>query len=366
MIRRRPDHAEAFASAWEQHASGRRSSVRQSDVDDLVRAAELLCASATVQPRADFRSELRERLMAEAADVLVAQPTTVVDRTPVAPRTHGRARRRLAGLAAAAVASVGAVGLVSSSASAVPGDALYSVKRGVENIELSLRRGPESQGTYQLERATERLSEAKALASDGASADDPQVADVLDDFSEQADSGSADLLDAYSSDGSDAAVETLGSFTTQAAADLVDLSNAFEGSPTDPMRRATDTVRELAGQVGSICKTCTDVTELMRSVSASAPRPSTTGSGSGSTSQKAGSSSGTKDASKSGGDSAPSAQNPPSLLPAVPDPTSSPTAPSIGKAVKGVTDPLLGGLLGDETQPGLVPGLLDGLLGNGQ
>ena len=361
MIRRRPDDAEAFASAWQQHAAGRRASVQQSDVDDLVRTAELLCASATVQPRADFRADLRERLMAEAADVLVAQPTKVVDRTPAAPQGHSRARRRLAGLAAAAVASVGAVGLVSSSASAVPGDALYSVKRGVETVELSLRRGPESQGSYQLERASERLSEAKALAADGASADDDQVADLLDDFTSQADSGSADLLDAYSTDGSDRAVEALGSFTTRAAADLVDLSKSFEGSPSDPMRRATDTVRELAGQVGSICKTCTDVSELMRSVSASAPRQAEVGSA---TKPRTSASAPRSGSPTAGSKSSPSTSNAPSLLPAVPTPSSAPTKPNVGKVVKGVTDPLLGGLLGDETQPGLVPSLLDGLLGS--
>ncbi|MEH3033378.1 MAG: DUF5667 domain-containing protein [Aeromicrobium erythreum] len=358
---RRNDEAQAFDEAWERHAAGRSLGPTSVEVAELVRAAELLCATADAQPRETFRVDLRERLMAEAATVLVAAPAA--DRAPVTrrPERSHPARRRLAGLAAAAVAALGGVGLVTSSASAVPGDTLYSVKRGVENVELSLRRGPESQGAYQLERATERLREAKVLAREGDPTSEQRVADVLDDFSTQADAGSEELLDVYSTDGSDRAVSTLGAFTTSAAQDLTSLDAALEGSTVDPLERAKDTVRDLAKQVSSICGSCTDIASLAavttpQTVGRPDPQPTQPAA---KTKASAPKSSGSTSTPRS-----PSSTSPlPSIVPTLPKPSTSTKPPTLGDVVGGVTDPLLGGLLGNEKQKGLVPGLLGGLTG---
>ena len=101
--------------------------------------------------------------MVEAADGLVANPAPAhadpTPHVPEAPRSHP-VRRRLVGLTAAAVAAVGSVGMITTSATAVPGDVLYPVKRGVESVQLALHRGDTSRGEFQLDQARERLAEA--------------------------------------------------------------------------------------------------------------------------------------------------------------------------------------------------------------
>src|SRR5690349_13297026 len=132
MIRRHHDDATAFAEAW----SGR--APRDAEIASLVSCAEQLCAAAAVEPSAEFRVGLRDRLMTEAASVLVTSPEPVRTATKPAVSVPRPGRRRLAGATAALIGAVSAVSLIGSSASALPGDVLYPVKRTVENVELAM------------------------------------------------------------------------------------------------------------------------------------------------------------------------------------------------------------------------------------
>ena len=126
-------------------------------------------ARAELGPAADFRQLLRAELVAAAAPHRVAAAARAA--APVARPTplHTRARqpRRLvlaakvtASLSAAAVV-VGGVGV--ASASALPGDALYGVKRGTESLQLDLTHGDTSVGLLKLQFATTRLTEVRGL-----------------------------------------------------------------------------------------------------------------------------------------------------------------------------------------------------------
>ncbi|RYJ03286.1 MAG: hypothetical protein EON52_18100, partial [Actinomycetales bacterium] len=254
--RRRPDEAQLFHDAWD----GR--GVASAEVTSLVRTAEQICAAAAdVQPSEDFRATLRASLMTEAATVLKPVTETKPDRfVEVATVAPSRGRRRVAGLAIATVTAVGAVGMVSGSANAVPGDALYGVKRGVEQVELSLRQSPESRGTYQLQRAATRLTEAKALSESSGSQD--AVAGLLNDFSEQAESGSTTLFDDFTNDGSTSSIQAVNRFTAKAATSLASLSGDVPDDARAPFEQAAATVSDLVDEVAGLCSTCTDVDGL--------------------------------------------------------------------------------------------------------
>ncbi len=361
-MNRRPgrDEAQAFDDAWESGAPA------SAEVAALVRAAEALCEAAVAAPRPEFRSALRERLMTEARTVLVpdpgaSRPATVAP-TPVAPSAR---RRRLVGIAVAAVSSLGVVGMVAGSASAIPGDVLYPVKRGVENLELALQRSDEGRGSQRLELASERLAEARALVADGSPSGARQVDALLDDFSTAAEEGSADLFSAYGTGGSATPIDTVNDFAASSAVDLSTLAADVPEDAQDALQAAADVVTDVAGQAARLCATCgtADLASLRGTVAAVAIQRSSAGTAAPATAVG-------EDAPVTDADPGPTQQRPaPSAArttqPAVQAPTApAPSTSATPKGLRAVTDPLVGGLLGDEDTEGLVPGLLNGLLGS--
>jgi len=346
--RRSHDDAQSFEDAWSGRATG------DQHIADLVRFAERLCEAAVAEPTPTFRESLRTQLMTEADTVLVPLPAKPV----AAPSRETRpVRRRAAGLTAALVASAGVVGLVASSASAVPGEMLYPVKRSVESVELALHRDDASRGSFQLRQASERLAEAHELSAKGGP--ESLIADTLEDFASQAESGSAALFDDYTGNGDKKSIRTVNDFAIESTANLSTLSSQLPPGADDSFDVATQTIRNLATQASSLCIACTtgDLQQLASSVTSLAKSPTSTSASSSSTHKQ--------DVAKQddakpapGPSTAAPTQKPLVTLP--PTPTSPTTkAPSL----RDVTDPVLGAVLGDENQEGLIPGLLNGLLG---
>ncbi|MDQ2748854.1 MAG: ice-binding family protein [Actinomycetota bacterium] len=137
-------------------------------------------------PRAHFRAELRAQLVA-VAPRLIAEGVTIEARRPAATASkplHAAkpARSRLAPAAgwtsrisvarplsvATAVIAVFAMllgGAVWVSKKALPGDALYSLKRANENLALALTTGDTAKGHEYLKLAQTRAEEVSALVS---------------------------------------------------------------------------------------------------------------------------------------------------------------------------------------------------------
>jgi len=343
MIRRGSyDASQAFEDAW-----GSREHTRSADpeVRELVHAAELICRSAVMTPSTDFRASLRERLMTEAATVLVDQP--VEQRRP-APRARRRHGRRLAAVATALVASIGAVGMAASSASAVPGDLLYPVKRGVENVQMAMHRDDASRGEFKLQQARERLAEAQTLDH---RQDAEHLASSLADFTSQARSGTDDLFKAYASDGSTATIDTVNTFVADASVKLASLSASVPADARSAFDNATNLVTGVASEASGLCATCTaaDIGALVKTVQALASSTPKTESAD----EQAPAATATTPApgliapitsGSSGGGSKPSGSTPTNGL---------------GGALESTVDSLLG-------DDGLVPNLLGGLLGGGK
>lgn len=262
---RRSAEAEAFDAAL-------RGAAPASDHEQLLRTVETLQASAVESPRPDFSADLRSRLMAEAQEVLQPRPAVPVTATPRSTR------RRLAAVVAAAVTVAGGAGLVASSASALPGEVLYPVKRGTEQVQKSLRLSDSARGTFELRQATRRLAEVEALAErDGT----PQkvVDDALVDFEKVARSGTGRLLDAYEDGHDKATLQQVDRFVADTAPTLQQLASDAPGRDTvvDRVQRLVD---ELTGTVDSTCPTCLSresrrlADEVQRGVSGGEPRAS--------------------------------------------------------------------------------------------
>lgn len=347
--------AEVFADALEGRGP------RNSEVRELVRFAETLCESA-VDASPDFVMSLRQQLMTEAATVLVKTPVAVRERSEVLT-THP-VRRRLAAATAALIAMSGMVGIVASSAQAIPGDMLYPVKRGVENVELTMHRSDASRGSFQLAQASERLAEAHSLATQRDPRSQAAVVKTLAEFSDTATAGSAALFDDYSSGGNEKSIDEVSTFASTSSSVLESISAKLPASSTDAFTVAATTVTDLVSQATTLCAAC-NVASLPSNLASTVAKvltPKSTAktdpaAGATQPSTVAPSASPTNIVSGLVG----TVTNPPKS-----QPTTSPTAPTTSPPkLSTVTDPLLGALLGDETQPGLVPGLLNGLLGGG-
>jgi Domain of unknown function (DUF5667) len=122
----------------------------------------------SLAPRAAFAQTSEQRLK----NLLRArQPAPT--RRPEAPRRAWQPQiwRRLVpvGLTAVLVAAIGLGGLsvVSASAGALPGDGLYLVKRGLEEVRLVLTLDPESEADLLSSYADERLEEIQTLSEAG-------------------------------------------------------------------------------------------------------------------------------------------------------------------------------------------------------
>jgi uncharacterized protein DUF5667 len=173
----------------------------------LVLVEALREAGRPIQLDADTRRRMRQRLLAdfepqpETADGAVdSRPGSVPQPKSLARSRRAGVRGRLLVAAAAALClllSLSAMSLLMAR-DALPGDALYGVKRSAESAELGLTFGAESRGFKHLQFATGRLDELEALAASGAGpnsyAGPYQVA--LDEFDADAAAGSRLLVEA--------------------------------------------------------------------------------------------------------------------------------------------------------------------------
>ncbi|MEN3361783.1 MAG: hypothetical protein V7637_5765 [Mycobacteriales bacterium] len=101
----------------------------------------------------------------------------------------GRWRRPRVSLIAASLVLFLLAGVaVLSSRNAMPGDALYALKRGTENAELRLARGDEARGRRYLELARTRAGEVEDLATDR-DADPTTLVDTLGTMDQQTKAG---------------------------------------------------------------------------------------------------------------------------------------------------------------------------------
>jgi hypothetical protein len=249
-------HRRADADRFAALVDGRRVDGGVADNPELADLARLARALAPVEHRPDpgFRTALRERLVAEAAERQVAaaaagdRPAT---RGESVPATTPRWRSAVATVVLAAVVS--GAGAAAASLGALPGDSLYGLKRQIESVELALARGDLNRGRELLEQAEARLGEAQRLAASSEISEPGTRADLLAtlaDMQEATDEGTAALTAAYRESGDAEPLRILRDFAVGQQERLRDLM-ALLG----PDLR--ETLRPMLAELASVQRTAT-------------------------------------------------------------------------------------------------------------
>ena len=363
MNRRQHEAARAFDEAWEGRARSPGTAF-DDEVAQLVACAEQLCEAAVVEPSAEFRDSLRVQLMAEARTTFApaSRRHASTHRPSLLTPSFGL-RRRLAGATAALVTAGGFVGLVGASAEALPGEMLYPVKRGVESVELAFHKDDVSRGQYRLSQASERLAEARRLSDDSSPRSQEHIAGALSAFTDQAKDGSGALFRAFGHSGSTEPIISVNDFSASAATDLALLSGKVPRDADEAFQAAALTVSELVTKASSLCSACAggaDVGKLVDAVTSLGGSTPSSGPPTASTSANVDDPGSGDPAEKSKLPEAPKI-----TIPAI-QPPPSPAPSGHAPKVEDLTDPVVGGLLGDEERDGAVPGLLDNLLNPGE
>jgi hypothetical protein len=226
---------------------------------DLLAVVEAL--RAVPEPIADpaFVVDLRARLVTEAESVLTEAATAREETdarltlAPAAPRVRRR-RRRLAA-AVSGLALVGASATMAVAAqTALPGDALYPVKRGLESVHADLTFDRAARGRVLLGDANTRLDEAEQLSREHA--DPARVGDALDAFTQESTQG-ADLLVAdYQSTGHESSMTTLRTFTADSMARLRELQSIIPPQALPQLLQAARTLDQIQQVSIHTCASC--------------------------------------------------------------------------------------------------------------
>ncbi|MCZ7419239.1 DUF5667 domain-containing protein [Verrucosispora sp. WMMA2121] len=224
--------AERFAQLLDEANGGRRHHVRSRDDDQLAPLVTLgrqlgaNAPDAEVDP--EFRTGLRAMLLATAVREGVGAPAPARPAEKASsgrgsllpPVTARRARARGAILIGIAAGAVAVSGISAASEDAVPGDALYGMKRGTERAQLALTSSDISRGQLFLDFARTRLAEAATL---GGSPGGYRA--VLDDMDADTRQGVRLLTGAAAQRSDPAALAAVDAFLTDQRRSL----NALEG-----------------------------------------------------------------------------------------------------------------------------------------
>lgn len=249
--RRRADEFEALLSRDPSAPNAGRDAEPYADLLEVV--ADLR-AVPPVTARPEFVASLRERLMAEADTALVRQPAAP-SRLAMPARSRSRQRRIGAVLGAAALAGSAATMAVAAQ-TALPGESLYGVKRGIESAQVRLATDEADRGRTLLAQAGTRLTEVEELAADDAGRDQ-LVPDTLDSFTRQSSDGVRSLLVSYEATGDASDAQVARDFTATSMDRLERLQGELPESARDELLAAGRTLADLDLEVSSACRGCT-------------------------------------------------------------------------------------------------------------
>jgi hypothetical protein len=249
--------AEEFAARVDGTTSGAPTRRADPGLEELLTLTRALQSHEPVVPREAFVADLRERLMAEAATALDPQNAHLA--LPVRNRAR---ERRLVAAASALVVLGGTASMATAAQDALPGEALYPIKRGIEKAESTLSVSSAGRGRDLLHQADGRLEEVRGLVAEDSTAAAPQIPHTLDTFSSQAQQGADLLMGAYE-DERDA--KTIAQVRGFARAGLQSLERLAAGAPADAqpgIRRAAQVLQDIDARAVRLCDTCSGLPAL--------------------------------------------------------------------------------------------------------
>ncbi|MFI6344807.1 DUF5667 domain-containing protein [Streptomyces sp. NPDC050560] len=274
--------ANAFAQALEERSARDAAAERPEETAEGPEEGALLALAdglaALPRPTLDpqVKVEQRTRLMAameamalDGADA--ADPSVPEQRSPGSAKGSHRAagplrklrpRTRLTkGLAAGgltvSVAAGAFGGVAAASSHALPGDSLYGLKRGMEDVKLGLADGDTDRGGIYLDQASTRLSEVRRLMERQRSGplDHESLAEIrrtLSGMRHDASEGHRLLYGAYRRDGSLGPIQTLSAFTDNHRATWSDLRDRLPAQLGDVSSEVSDVFDAIDDEVAPL------------------------------------------------------------------------------------------------------------------
>lgn len=220
---------------------------------DLLETVEVLRAQEIPAPRADFVADLRMRLM-DAADTLLLPADAKL--APVLPLSapSNRRQRRISIAAAAFVVIGGTAGVAAAAESALPGDALYPLKRGIESARVSLNSSDSGKGQDLLRQASTRLDEVDGLISSDGSAS--EISHTLSSFERSATDGADLLFTAYQRSGDPQDISRLRAMLSSQQSTLNQLSDRAPEDSAPAFDSARSLLSDLDQQARVLCADC--------------------------------------------------------------------------------------------------------------
>jgi len=218
-----------------------------------------LAVGATPKPA--FSTDLRARLLAEASET---SETSRVPQAllPVPDRPRTVRQRRLVAAATATIVLGGTAGMASAAQGALPGEALYPVKRGIEQVQVGLAGSSLERGRQLLEQASTRLEEVQGLLDSGPVMRATQIPHTLQDFSRQAGEGADLLLRSYRDTGNPGTVATVRAFAKQQLQTLTGIAGVTPPKAHQDLVVAATTLGSIDGDARGVCEDCTDIPAL--------------------------------------------------------------------------------------------------------
>ncbi|WP_328900805.1 MULTISPECIES: DUF5667 domain-containing protein [unclassified Streptomyces] len=230
--------ANAFAQALEEQSLRGAAAVQPEDPAEQADRGPLLALANGLgelpKPQLDPEVKVVQRAQLVAAmEAMFAEGGASADPTVPSQRSRGSHRasplrklrprsRWTKGLAAGGltvgVAAGAFGGVAAASSDALPGDSLYGLKRGMEDLHLGLTRDDTDRGEIFLDQASTRLGEARRLMERARAGDldHEQLAEIrrtLNGMSHDATEGHRLLHAAYERDGALGPIQTLDSFS---------------------------------------------------------------------------------------------------------------------------------------------------------
>ncbi len=242
--------AEEFAAVVDGSADNRTQ--RHEEFTTLLGLVASLRDQAAAEPRAEFAADLRSRLMLEAETAL--KPETATLRLPA--RQRGRRERRLVAAASAFVLIGGTTTMAAAAQSALPGDALYPIKRGLERAEVGLSMSSAGKGKDLLSQASDRLVEVEGLLGADTIGSGPQVPETLAEFSASAGEGAALLFESFRETGDPDSIVAVRSFTTEGIATLESLAGTVPAEAQGDLTAAAILLRDIDSEAAALCGSC--------------------------------------------------------------------------------------------------------------
>lgn len=237
--------AEEFASLVD--APDRAGETSYADLVALVSEMRAVPAPAA---RPEFVADLRERLMAEADTVLL--PTD--RRLEFTPPPVRRRDRRIAAVVGTAALLGAGTSVAVAAQSALPGDALYPIKRALESAETSFEAGDDAKAASLFDRASTRLSELESLARNGGS--EAAMSDTLADFITQSGQAADLALGAYEADRDPARIQELRSFASTSLDHLAELKPVLPDAVQPVLDQAVATLLGFDARAVESCPSC--------------------------------------------------------------------------------------------------------------